>query len=588
MVAALPGARFLSPEHDGVVTDCRAFELLQDVVAPLKLARKEIPEDPFAEAKVRFNLPFERRALVPLKTYAQLRFQAKMLLARGVATDNTITFAAFVAASFDDRCVVPFTDGERRQGFEFYTDTWRYYSAADMSMFVGKELLQLVKPLHREAKREPPKPLNRDSFAASLSMHVLATVAERSHGIPALDGKHSRYMLLFSDGVLFDFKEMRARRAMPADRLGFHTGFPYTAWEPSFDATHVFEGLASAYKTGSDVEALDAMFRDLAKECTVLMVIYRMQESWAAVFYVLRFFTRAVVAEARFCEFLYVYGAAAGGKDVLLLLFLTFFGSGANNYGYLLPGGFLANRHTLPGKESASPFLAEAQGKRFVWCSEVPQHNDLDMGLLKAYCEQTTPVAARRLYRAPTIFEPMGWLVASSNFPPRSREDDDGFARRNRVLVTKKVFSTTAADENDRPDPTLKGKIRDGAFNGQLLWLAKKLLPTLDKSICKGTNIEPVPSCVQEFVDQAMPKPDFSVEEWAKERTEPVPRTEATPAALFRAALAAASNKGLDEVQPLMTRAGMKSVANSSHQRVIVWAHPARTAGGPLPGLKLK
>jgi hypothetical protein len=55
------------------------------------------------------------------------------------------------------------------------------------------------------------------------------------------------------------------------------------------------------------------------------------------------------------------------------LLFLTFFGYGKLNYGYTLRGNFLVKQGKAIGnKENATPFLTQAQGKRFVWASEAP------------------------------------------------------------------------------------------------------------------------------------------------------------------------------------------------------------------------
>jgi hypothetical protein len=164
---------------------------------------------------------------------------------------------------------------------------------------------------------------------------------------------------------------------------------------------------------------------------------------------------------------------------------------------------------------------------------EVPKHNDLDLDVVKAYCEQTTPITGRKLYNGPVSFEPMGLLTATSNYPATVADvEDDGYARRARVLCTKKRFlSRPKLLTEQKADPTLKPLIQTGHFNHQLLYLAIKLLPTLDKEICGGTNIEPMPPCVAEAVGlqkQRASAMSGDPKKWIEEHTEPVERVEAT------------------------------------------------------------
>jgi hypothetical protein len=504
--------------------------------------------------------------------------------------------------------VVPCSDGEKRQCFELYNGKgWTFHNAADMKAVIAQEFKSFALPPYRASwvtdKHLVPKPLNSVTFASGLVEHVLAIAAKHSRDAASLDGSHSRHRLLFADGMLYDFEASLARHVQPADRMGFHVPFNYVEWEPTdpAQARAIFVSVREVYLSGKGLDDAEEGVRikealtELAKECEILRVIFASQDSWDVVLYILRCFTRAVVADARFCEFLYVFGCASGGKDVLLLIFLSFFGSGRNNYGYVLSGSFLT-QHSK-GKEGASPFLAESQGKRFVWCSEVPEHTDLDLGLLKAFCEQSTPITARRLYRAPTLFEPMGWLVASSNYPPVVRQrEDDGFIRRNRVLTTKKKFSAKPADlRTAQADPKLKPRIKAGEFNGQLLYLAKMLLPTIDTEVCGGTNIEPIPDSVKEFLDlaekEAVEAAAASMDPlvWLKERTEPVmPRTEGSPADDIRKALTHLTGKSEAAMIPMMTRMGLKSAVNGAGVRVLTYAHPDWVQSGPLPALRIK
>ena len=144
--------------------------------------------------------------------------------------------------------------------------------------------------------------------------------------------------------------------------------------------------------------------------------------------------SRCAGGSARFCEFLYLYGPGTSGKDVVMLLFLMFFGEGPDNLGCVLNGSFIVDAHGgQVNKEAASPFLAATQGKRFIWVSEVPQHKNLQIDLSKQHCEQHgAPMACRKLYKGLVSFRPIGMIAATSNYAVSvTNKDDDGFHRRS-------------------------------------------------------------------------------------------------------------------------------------------------------------
>ena len=65
--------------------------------------------------------------------------------------------------------------------------------------------------------------------------------------------------------------------------------------------------------------------------------------SWDLVIWLLRSMSRCAGGSARFCEFLYLYGPGSSGKDVAMLLFLTFFGENPDNLGCVLNGSFIVD-----------------------------------------------------------------------------------------------------------------------------------------------------------------------------------------------------------------------------------------------------
>ena len=85
------------------------------------------------------------------------------------------------------------------------------------------------------------------------------------------------------------------------------------------------------------------MLLALAQFCDVLKVLYSFAGSWERVIYLLRSFARAAGGCARFCELVYIYGPGSSGKDVVLLLFLTFFGEAPDNLGCVLNGDFIVD-----------------------------------------------------------------------------------------------------------------------------------------------------------------------------------------------------------------------------------------------------
>ena len=149
-----------------------------------------------------------------------------------------------------------------------------------------------------------------------------------------------------------------------------------------------------------------------------------------------------------------------------MLLFLTFFGEAPDNLGCVLNGSFIVDAHGgQVNKEAASPFLAATQGKRFIWVSEVPQHKNLQIDLIKQYCEQHgAPMTCRKLYKGPVTFRSIGMIAATSNYAVSvTNKDDDGFHRRARIWQTTQTFRAKPRKLTEhRADDTLKARILGG------------------------------------------------------------------------------------------------------------------------------
>jgi hypothetical protein len=336
------------------------------------------------------------------------------------------------------------------------------------------------------------------------------------------------------------------------------------------------------------------MLSALAKFCDVLNVLLKFAGTWERVIYLLRSFSRAAGGCARFCEFLYIYGPGSSGKDVVLLLFLTFFGECPDNLGCVLNGDFIVDASGGFGnKESASPFLAATQGKRFIWPSEVPQHKNLQVGVIKQYCEQHgAPMTCRKLYKGPVSFRPIGIIVASSNFAPIvANKDDDGFHRRSRIWQTTQTFRAKPQKLTEhKADDTLKGRILKGEFNSQLVWLLRGLWETLEPDVNPGTMLLPIPADMRELETlSAAGGSQETLLAWIGASCLPVDRKKASKMPNFKKAAADHLGVCLMQIGPILTAAGInpQGVPNSNRERVAVGAHPDWKGEG-VPRLLLK
>jgi hypothetical protein len=329
----------------------------------------------------------------------------------------------------------------------------------------------------------------------------------------------------------------------------------------------------------------------LSRDVKVLTALHDFAGSWEGVLWFLRTVARMATGNPRICEFLYLYGPGSSGKDVVMLLILAFFGGNLENYGCVLNGSFLVDSGKSC-KEAASPFAASTMGKRFVWASEVPKHENLQVEFMKQFAEQAgAPMTARKLYKAPTSFRPIGVICATSNFPPQVKhKDDTGYIRRARVWQTSQTFCVhpTLLTQR-RADPNIKHQIATGAFSAELLWLVRGLARTLLASVNPATELEPRPAFMVEVEQECLEgssKEKFT--EFILQRTEPCDRKSATKIKLFKEAASEYLGEPKLTVSTLMTACGYASTGMpNGTDRVAVGYHPNRS-GVKGDGLRLK
>ena len=580
-------------------------------MAPLRVAIKEYPQDPLASFRERFpELDWDIKADVSIAEYAGLLQKCRAYAAAGaeVARANTYTFARLVAARLSPTVNVPAAEGEKRTHFETFTGYgyWISRHRDDLTAITMSVLHDLVKPaVLRKWERgsvapDPPPPLNNVGFAAGLGDAILGVLAAKP-ALAQLDGDVTRHKVLHSDGMVYNFDARTLQPAKAEDRMGHRLGCSSRAWEPPAEvadvAASIFEKVTDFCRSGR--RSMDSELREglstLARHCAVLSVLHKFAGSWERVIYMLRSFSRAAGGCARFCEFMYIYGPGSSGKDVVLLLFLQFFGEKPDNLGCVLNGDFIVDASGgFSSKEAASPFLAATQGLRFIWTSEVPQHKNLQINLIKAYCEQCgAPLTCRKLYKNPFSFRPTGIIVATSNYAPIiANKDDDGFHRRCRIWQTTQTFRAKPQKLTEhKADDTLKGRILSGEFNSQLVFLLRGLWETLETDVNPGTMLLPMPEDMQEL--EALSASGGSQEAllaWIAGSCEPVDRKSATKMKDFKQKAAAQLGVCLLQIGPILTAAGInpQGATNSAGDRVVYGAHPTWTREGATPGLRVR
>ncbi len=506
---------------------------------------------------------------------------------------NAMTFARFVAMKMRATTNVPHAEGERRTHFEVFDSQvgfWATRHRDDLPAIISDTLADLVRPASRprwdrKPLPDPPAPLNHGKFAGSICELVLG-ILSKEPPMMDLDGDHSRGKLLFSCGTVMDFEANTTRKAVPEDRLGHQMGCELKIFEPNA-STPLFEDIEAWVKLGEpSLRSSEVGLRvgeeltRLSSECKVLGVIRSFAGDWEGAVWLLRTVTRMATGNPRICEFLYLFGPGSSGKDVVMLVVLSFFGAKPQNYGCVLNGNFLVDSKGS-SKEGASPFLASTVGKRFVWASEVPQHSNLQVDIIKQFCEQSgAPITARKLYKAPVSFRPVGVICATSNFPPQvTHKDDSGYTRRARIWQTTQTFSTKPTKMTEiKADPLIKQRIAQGEFNAELLWLVKGLARTLSPEANPTTELEPRPQFMKDMeLECAEGGSAERFPEFLAKETKPCDRKLATPVKDFKVALAAFLGVSKAQAGIIMTSNGYATNGTSNGiTRVAVGFHPER------------
>ncbi|CAE7349846.1 unnamed protein product, partial [Symbiodinium pilosum] len=335
------------PAHDGVDVLRSSASKVVEAAAPLQLAVKE-PEDSWVFANAEYpGYDWTLRARTPWTEFAEFadicRSRSQARCARTPRTSRTtLPSSSETSSTWTTTTPVSWTTGfgsrPRRPG-----DPHR----ADREAALRPYLERTTNPTQAAQRQQIPAP-------------AVAGRLARSTPLPQLDGDACRGKMVFADGYIVDLQTGERRRALPSDRMKLRAAADSKAWEPQ-TPTLLFDYIADFL---AHRQAGDGQLQGGAACAEVT-------------------FTRAVTADPRYCELLYMYGLGNAGKDVIGLLFMSFFGFSDIHYGVMAPGGFT---HRRDG-EAATPLMGRLPGKRYLWLSEVPEHKDLNGEFLKPFCE---------------------------------------------------------------------------------------------------------------------------------------------------------------------------------------------------------
>ena len=232
------------------------------------------------------------------------------------------------------------------------------------------------------------------------------------------DPEHVRHKVLFDNGILYDFIADTFRPGTRADRMSRRCphAFKEPSWTPELEAkifkeNGFFKNLAK-FEHHAKGKTLDevahnggvhnyllrclqiriyALMDTIAEEDEFFAFLLKWTKSKDEFIVWMKWMARGMSAHPRFCEAVWLVGAAQGGKDIIIALIQTW---GGLDTGYCAPlsYGYVTKKNTRT--EGCAPFLRACAGARFVFVSEIPNER-ISMSLLKPLCEQrgaTLPV----------------------------------------------------------------------------------------------------------------------------------------------------------------------------------------------------
>jgi putative DNA primase/helicase len=354
---------------------------------------------------------------------------------------------------------------KRDHGYARHFVTDQVAAAYDLAAdFLSEKLESIEDEDAREAQEKFIANIKK-RISSLKTLHRAASVLTLASGHKEIQIKHDQwnpdpYALCLKNGML-DMRTGKIRLGMPEDHQRFSCptvwlglNHPAPVWEQTLNVT--FDGRTEAQRT--DIIAF--LQRFLGSGCV------------------------GAVLERRFGILFGERGQ--NGKDVLT--------SGAS---YAL-GGDIASpiskevllKQRTGDSKSASPDIADLEGKRLVWAAEPDQGERFDVGQVK-WLTGGGKLKARRLYENGHTFTPSHTLLLLTNHKPHAPADDGAFWDRLFLIEFLMHFTTEdkIKDPNDRvADPHLEEKLKAEA-SGILAWLVRGCMEWLKVGFCPPAEV---------------------------------------------------------------------------------------------------
>jgi hypothetical protein len=242
---------------------------------------------------------------------------------------------------------------------------------------------------------------------------------------------------------------------------------------------------------------LHSLFHVLA-----LSIPYNAEEA-DVVIWVLRFFSRTLSSPQHLIGGMVLTGPRLGGKSWVAAVIREFLGYGNGNLCKIVPGGFLCSP-LRQDRQASEPLTASLAGKKLVIAREMPAMplNVETVKMLVAGLDGGITARHNNSSRdEDTTFAMTFTLIGLSNTDIQV-VTEDASSLTDKVMEVKcehKLVAEPSADDirERASDSRIEQRTTDGFFDGELLFWAQCLYPTLGTDVCRSRDMALCPAAIQ-------------------------------------------------------------------------------------------
>ena len=350
-----------------------------------------------------------------------------------------------------------------------------------------------VRPIDDEGNFKPaPSQYGHTGFFTPVAS-ILKSYLPSAKELPALDGEQSRFLLRFACGNVLDLRTGDVRKAMPADRISFSTGYRYEAFAAASGVKqtieHLVQGCVSFWLAGGTDISTDENLTQLFQDCLVvspfLRLFHGLAEDMNVTLWLICQTTRSCGAIPGFEELLWFSASSgANGKGTWIALMMALLNTKSDGYFTSLDYAAHFMGSGMSGKNVNNPDMAACEGKRFCAVNEAVNGEQLpgksfNASLAKRLASIDDPMRACAKYRDPQEWVPMFLLAFFANQSPTLPADDGGLASRLSYLYMQFTF-VERPDPNDPSQKPIDTSVKQAALKGELtaeaiFWMAGRL-----------------------------------------------------------------------------------------------------------------